>query len=84
MVRDLLTGIPAIGILLDFMLNSMEFMMALADIIFPWFAILFGTIAPNLTFIDQDSLQWLFLFVATLFFLNLTINTWERIKDEKL
>jgi hypothetical protein len=89
MRRQDLLGAGVVGLLIDLLVHSGEFLLALGgffawniDLILPMLTTLGGRIAPRLTWLDQDLINQLVLAAAVLYLVVLLVRISRRWNNE--
>lgn len=80
-VRDAIFGSGASALIVDSVFNSADLLFAFSEIAFTPLAVTFGTLAPNVDWLSQDTLQPIMVFVAALYVSNLIIQRIQRFRN---
>lgn len=80
-LREAFFGSGAGAVLVDIVFNSADLLFTFSEFAFTPLAVTFGTLAPNVSWLSQDALQPIMVFVAALYISNLLIQRVQRFRN---
>ncbi|ELZ56766.1 MULTISPECIES: hypothetical protein [Halorubrum] len=80
-LKDAILGGGAGLVALDGLWSGLDLAFAFADVAYVPLSVAFGTLAPNVDFISQETLQPVMVFVALLYVSNLLITRIQRYRN---
>ena len=80
-LREAILGSGAGLVAIDGLWSGVDLLFAFADVAYVPLSVAFGTLAPNVDFISQATLQPLMVFVALLYVSNILIKRIQRFRN---
>lgn len=80
-LRDVVFGSGSVLILLDAVIGGFDLLLSISDLLLPLVTVIYGTLAPEIWFLDFDVWPYIVVFVAALYVINLSQKIHKRVKN---